>query len=97
MTCIKWKRQWKCPLFNVRFIFITVGLTCISKHDDFEATVLLKSTVWTALVALHDWESCGLEKRNDITNRQQHKNMFLLQNLTLTFKNTFGRFFFVPK
>ena len=50
-------------MFNVRFIFFFVGLTCISKHDVFEAVVLLKSTLSTALAALHDRESCGLEKR----------------------------------
>ena len=38
------------------------------QNNDFEAVVLLKSTLWRALVALHDRESCGLEKRNDITS-----------------------------
>ena len=45
------------------FFFFTVDLTCINKHDDFEVVVLLKSTVWFALVALHDREICRLERR----------------------------------
>ena len=61
--------KWKFPLFNVRFTFFAVVLTCISEHDDFEAVVLIKSTLWTALIATHNRESCGLEKRNDITSR----------------------------
>ena len=54
--------------FNVRFILFTVGLTCISKRDDFEALVLLRNTPWTALVAFHERKSCSIENRNDITN-----------------------------
>ena len=63
MPCIK----WKFSLFDARFFFFTVGLTCISKHDDFEAVVLLKST---NKVALHDRKSCGLEKRTEIFLRR---------------------------
>ena len=62
---------------RVFFFFFIVGLTCISKHDDFEAVVLLKSTFCTALVALHDRESCDLEKRNEIANRQLKLSQFL--------------------
>ena len=48
-------------------ICISVPLACISKHDDF-SSFTQKHTL-DYLVTLCDRESCGLEKKNYITNR----------------------------
>ena len=39
------------------------------QHEDFSPVVLLKNTLWMALVAFHDRESRGLPKREDVPNR----------------------------
>ncbi|XP_057307483.1 uncharacterized protein LOC130645492 [Hydractinia symbiolongicarpus] len=39
---------------------------CITDHENFCPFVLLKDTLWTALVALHDRESCGMANRDDV-------------------------------
>ena len=41
----------------------------LEENEDFEAVVLLRSTLWTALVALHYLESFGLEKSGNIPSR----------------------------
>ena len=42
---------------------------CIMQHEDFSPVVFLTNTLWTVLVALHDQESHGLPKREDVLNR----------------------------
>ena len=40
----------------------------LEENEDFEAVVLLRSTLWTALVVLHDSERFGLEKKATYQN-----------------------------
>ena len=42
---------------------------CITQHEDFSPVVFLTNTLWTVLVALHDQESHGFPKREDVLNR----------------------------
>ena len=44
------------------------NLRCITLNEDFKPVVLLKSTLWMALVALHDCESKRLPARDKVAN-----------------------------
>ena len=43
--------------------FFTVGITCITRCEYFEAAALLKNTHWIGLVALHDQEKWFKKKK----------------------------------
>ena len=46
-----------------------LGIKCITDHEEFQPVVLHKGTLWTAHVALHDWESHLSKQQNDLPNR----------------------------
>ena len=59
----------KCLVdINVIFIFY-LGGRCITSHGSFDPVVLLKNTLWTALVGLHDRENSWLPGRDNVPNK----------------------------
>ncbi|KAK2547481.1 hypothetical protein P5673_032518 [Acropora cervicornis] len=45
------------------------GLSCITEHESFPAVCLNREVLWTALVSLHDRESAGLPRREQLPTR----------------------------
>jgi P2X purinoceptor 7 len=50
-------------------IFFYLDKKCITEHEDFHSIMLLKNSLWTSLVQLHDTASRGLTNRNNVANK----------------------------
>jgi len=56
-------------IFSIINSFVLLEKKCITEHEDFHPIVLLKNNLYTALVALHDFNSRAIQDRDRVENR----------------------------